>query len=240
VATKSNALSCISGRTALYRSKAILPFVDDLVNETFLGKPCIGGDDKRLTYLIEAAGWKVRYQSTAQVYTLGATKLSTLFKQRIRWSRNSWRADLRALGQGWVWKHPFLAYQLIDRMISPFTLTASLMYFFVSLGQKMWLPVAILLTWYVFSRGIKIIPHLQRRPGDIVLLPAYVFVNFATAIIRIYGLLTLNHQDWMTRLATERAMTPSKFRLALAKIVTFAIIIIFGIAVSYSGGILSF
>ncbi len=240
VAAKSDALSCISGRTAFYRSKAILHFVDDLVNETFWGKLCIGGDDKRLTYLIEAAGWKVRYQSTAQVYTFGATKLSTLFKQRIRWSRNTWRADLRALWQGWGWKHPFLAFQLIDRMISPFTLTIGLMYFFVSLAQQVWLGAAILLTWYVFSRGIRIMPHLLRRPGDIVILPAYILANFATAIIRIYGLLTLNRQDWITRLAAERAVTPSKFHLTLAKIATFAIIIIFGIAISYSGGILSF
>ena len=240
LAAKSDALTCLSGRTALHRSKAILPFVDDMVNETFMGKPCIGGDDKRLTYLIEASGWKACYQSSAQVYTLGATKLSTLLKQQTRWSRNTWRADLRAMKQGWVWKHPFLAFHLIDRMICPFTLSLSLTYLLTSLLFKMWLPVAILLAWYVLSRGIKIIPHLQRRPGDIILLPAYVFVNFATAIIRIYGLLTLNHQDWITRLAAERAVKPSKFHLTLAKIATFSIIIILGIAISYSRGILSF
>jgi len=53
---KSDALTCLSGRTALYRSEAILPLVNDMVNETFMGKPCIGGDDKRLTYLMESAG----------------------------------------------------------------------------------------------------------------------------------------------------------------------------------------
>ena len=80
-----NALTCLSGRTAFYRRKALMPLVDDMVNETFWGKQCIGGDDKRLTYLIEAAGWRTRYQHNAHVYTPGAKKLSTLFKQRTRW-----------------------------------------------------------------------------------------------------------------------------------------------------------
>jgi len=240
LAAKSNALTCLSGRTALYRSKAILPLVNDMVNETFMGKPCIGGDDKRLTYLMESAGWKARYQSNARVYTPGATKLSTLFKQRTRWSRNTWRADLRALGQGWVWKHPLLAFYLIDRIICPFTLTLSLAYFLVSLTQKMWLPVAVLLTWYILSRGVKIIPHLMRRPADIAILPVYVLANFATAIIRIYSLLTLNHQDWITRRDTHRAPKTGYHNLILARIGTLAIVISLCLITVHFRGILTF
>ena len=29
-------------------------------------------------------------------------------------ARNTWRSDLRALSRRWVWKHPFLAFTLID------------------------------------------------------------------------------------------------------------------------------
>jgi len=54
--------SCLSGRTALYRRDAILPYLDDLVNETFWGRQCISGDDKRLTYLLQAQGYKTRFQ----------------------------------------------------------------------------------------------------------------------------------------------------------------------------------
>ena len=240
LAAKSDVLNCLSGRTALYRSEAILPFVNDMVNETFWGKPCIGGDDKRFTYLIESAGWKARYQSSAQVYTVGATELSTLFKQRTRWSRNTWRADLRALGQGWVWKHPFLVFHIIDRMIWPFTLSLSLAFWVTALIFNMWLPVAILLGWYLFSRGIKIVPHLRRHPADVVLLPAYVFVNFATAAIKIYSLLTLNHQDWITRKDMHRAPTRCVPHLILARIGTLAIFITLAVIVSCFRGVLTF
>jgi len=235
-----NALTCLSGRTAFYRRKALMPVVDDMVNETFWGKQCIGGDDKRLTYLIEAAGWKGRYQHTGYVYTPGAANLSTLFKQRTRWSRNTWRADLRALRMGWVWKHPFLAFVLIDRLISPLALTLSLMYFIVSLVFQLWIPAAILFVWWFFSRGVRILPHLLRRPRNIKLVPAYVFANFSMAIIKIYALLTLNRQDWITRQGAERAPKSGGFYLVLARIATLAILAALAAAVAYSKGVLSF
>jgi hyaluronan synthase len=235
-----NALTCFSGRTAFYRRKALMPVVDDMVNETFWEKQCIGGDDKRLTYLIEAAGWKGRYQHTGYIYTPGAANLSTLFKQRTRWSRNTWRADLRALWQGWVWKHPFLAFVLVDRLVSPLALNLSLMYFIVSLIFHLWIPAAILFVWWFFSRGVRIIPHLQRRPRHIILVPAYVFANFSMAIIKIYALLTLNRQDWITRRGTERAPKSGGFYLVLARIATLAILAALAAAVAYSRGILSF
>jgi len=231
-----NFLTCFSGRTAFYRRKALLPVVDDMVNETFWGKQCIGGDDKRLTYLIEADGWKGRYQHAARVYTPGAANLSTLFKQRTRWSRNTWRADLRALWQGWVWKHPFLTFVLVDRLISPFTLSLSWIYFVLSLVFHLWIPAAILFVWWFLSRSIRTLPNWLRRRRNLRFVPAYVFANFTMAIIKIYALLTLNRQDWITRRGAERAPQPSNFRLTLAKIGTGAILASLAIAVAYYKG----
>lgn len=226
-AVAGHVFTCLSGRTALYRREAILPLLDDLVHEKFWGKQCIGGDDKRLTYLIEAAGWKARYQHDAQVYTPGASDLSTFFKQRTRWSRNTWRADLRAMWQGWVWKHPFLAFVLIDRTISNFTMLLSLTYFVVSLILGLWIPAAILLGWFLFSRGIRISSHLARRPGNFKLIPVYVVTSYIMATIRIYGLFTLNRQDWITRGAAKR----STFGLFMARVAVVAIITGLGVIV---------
>jgi len=104
----------------------------------------------------------------------------------------------------------------------------------------MWLPVAILLAWYVLSRGVKIIPHLLRRPADIALLPAYVVVNFATAIIRIYSLLTLNQQDWITRRDTLRSPKTGHHNLILARIGTLVIIFSLCLITAYFRGALTF
>jgi cellulose synthase/poly-beta-1,6-N-acetylglucosamine synthase-like glycosyltransferase len=231
-----SALTCLSGRTAFYRRKAILHLVDDMVNETFWGKQCIGGDDKRLTYLIEANGWKGRYQHTARVYTPGAANLSTLFKQRTRWARNTWRADLRALCQGWVWKHPFLTFVLVDRLVSPFTLSLSWVFFVLSLVFHLWIPAAILFIWWFLSRSVRTLPNWLRHRRNLRFVPTYVFANFTMAIIKIYALLTLNRQDWITRRGAERAPQSGNFRLILAKIGTGAILAGLAMAVAYYRG----
>ncbi len=93
-----------AGRTAVYRRTAVLPLLDDLLSETFFGRPVISGDDKALTLLVQGQGWKVRYQETACVYTPGATEMPSFLKQRLRWARNSWRADLKALFSRWIWR----------------------------------------------------------------------------------------------------------------------------------------
>jgi hyaluronan synthase len=228
-AVAGSVFTCLSGRTAFYRRKVLMPFLDDLVNEKFWGKQCIGGDDKRLTYLVEAAGWKTRYQHNALVYTPGARSMTILFKQRTRWSRNSWRADLRAMFKGWVWKHPFLSFILVDRIISNFTLMLSLIYFVLSLYFQLWVPAAALGGWWLFSRGLRLTPHLVRRPSNVRLVPVYIFMNFFLAMVRIYALLTLNRQDWLTRGSAKQG----NFGLLLAKFGTFVIIVGLGVAVYF-------
>ncbi len=220
-AAAGDVFTCLSGRTALYRRAAIMPVLDDMVNETFWGRQCIGGEDKRLTYLVEAAGWKARYQHDARVYTSGAPKMTTLVKQRTRWGRNSWRADLRAMWQGWVWKHPFFAFILLDRTISNFTLLVSLAYMVVSLALQLWTPAAALLAWWLFTRTLRLIPNLARHPANVLIVPVYIGTNFAMAIVRIYALLSLNRQDWLTRAALHQPGNPG---LVLARVGTLLIV----------------
>ena len=58
-----------------------------------------------------------------------------LFKQILRWSRNTIRSDFKALFlERNVWKkYPFLAIVMFDRFISPITMTLGLI--FILLGS---------------------------------------------------------------------------------------------------------
>src|SRR5207302_6012990 len=56
-------VNCLSGMTAAYRRSLLLPVLDELTGETFLGKACVGGDDVRLTHLMLVRGYKTVYQS---------------------------------------------------------------------------------------------------------------------------------------------------------------------------------
>ena len=63
------AVSCLSGRTAVYRRELLLEISHEFMTETFLGVPCMSGDDKRLTTLILERGHLTYLQRTARVWS---------------------------------------------------------------------------------------------------------------------------------------------------------------------------
>jgi len=233
LAAAGDALVCLSGRTAFYRRNIVTPMLPDLVNETFLGKPVISGDDKRLTYLVLAAGWKVAYQSNAHVYTPGMKDLKSYLKQRLRWSRNSLRADLKALSEGWPLKHPALFFFQIDKILQSFVVILSPIYFFVSLYYHLWIPAAIILVWWVLSRTIKMHPHLHRYPRHITLVPGFILFSFFAGLTKIYAMFTLNTQGWITRWDKSRLAKLKIFSSVFAYTGTIGIIVLLTFFVNY-------
>ena len=49
--------------------------------------------------------------------------MKSFLKQRLRWTRNSWRADSRAFQRGWIFRHPALAFFNLDRFVQTFGYT---------------------------------------------------------------------------------------------------------------------
>ena len=194
-----DAVTCLSGRTAVYRRAVALTALEDLMEETFWGRQVISGDDKALTLAVQSRGWKVRYQGNTCVYTPGATEMKTFLKQRLRWARNSWRADLKALGSGWAWRKPMFAFHLCDRLLQPLTTLVAPLYLGFALYQQKWEVIGILLGWWTISRTIKIWPHLERSWTNIRILPWYIFFNYWSAVMKIYAFFTMNQQGWITR-----------------------------------------
>lgn len=194
-----DAVTCLSGRTAVYRRQAVLPVLEDLNTETFFGRPVISGDDKALTLLVQGQGWKVRYQEAARVYTPGATVMNSFLKQRLRWARNSWRADLKALTSRWIWRHPLLLFHLLDRLVQPLTTLVGPIYLITAALQQQWPVVLFLLSWWFISRTLKMGPHLRHNFWNIRILPWYVFFSYWTAIVKVYAFFTMNQQGWITR-----------------------------------------
>lgn len=213
LAAAGDALVCLSGRTAFYRRDVITPMLDNLINEKFMGKPVISGDDKRLTYLVLAAGWKVAYQSTSHVYTPGMADLGAYLKQRLRWTRNSLRADLSAIFSGWPLHHPALLFFQVDKFLQGFVVILSPIYLFVSISLRLWTAALVIFCWWFISRAVKLyFPHLSRKPKNIVILPGYVLYSFFAGLLKIYAFFTLNTQGWITR--WDKARLP-KFKFLL-------------------------
>jgi cellulose synthase/poly-beta-1,6-N-acetylglucosamine synthase-like glycosyltransferase len=193
------AVSCLSGRTAVYRRDLLLEVEAEFIDESFWGVPCLSGDDKRLTTLILERGHLTYMQRTAEVWSTFPDQWRVFFRQRLRWARNTWRSDLRALSRGWVWRHPFLAYTMIDKGVSSFTLLLGPIFMAVALLNQNWIFAVVLALWWQISRSAKLLPHIRRRPSSFLFVPGYVFVSWVMALIKIHALLTIRRQRWLTR-----------------------------------------
>ncbi|WP_320781222.1 glycosyltransferase [Streptomyces sp. CRN 30] len=193
------AVSCLSGRTAVYRRELLLEISEEFMQETFMGVPCMSGDDKRLTTLVLARGHRTYMQRSARVWSTFPGTLRIFLKQRLRWARNTWRSDLRALSSPWIRRHPFLAFTMADKGVSSFTLLLSPVYMTYAIVQGHWFFVSTLAVWWWVSRSMKMLPHLVRRPSSFFLVPGFVLMSFVMAVVKICALLTIRRQRWLTR-----------------------------------------
>ncbi|GLX97990.1 glycosyltransferase [Herbidospora sp. NEAU-GS84] len=198
-------VACLSGRTAAYRRSAILPVVHHLENEFFLGRRCIAGDDGRLTWLVLASGYKTVHQSSARAISMFPSSFRAFFKQRIRWSRNSYRCYLTALWKGWLWKTPLVTkVTVLQILLTPVTMGVTLGYLFFSRLELTPWGIGTCVGWLLIGRGIRGWSHLKRHPQEILLLPLTTLVIIGIALpIKLYAFLTMNKQGWLTRKADQ-------------------------------------
>ncbi len=195
------AAPCISGRTAAYRRSAIVPLLDEMEFEKFWGKQCISGDDGRLTWLILRQGWRATYQMNARAWTVFPSSFRGFVQQRVRWSRNSYRCYIQAVGKGWLWDQPVItSISVIQNLAGPFTLTLATYFLVLETLHRNWLLVGLAVSWLMLGRAVKSARHLLSEPEALLFLPLVTLVFIVVMIpIKWYALLTLNKQGWITR-----------------------------------------
>lgn len=197
----AGAVPCISGRTAVYRRSAVLPVLGNLENEFFLGKRCISGDDGRLTWLVLAAGYTTVHQSSAKAMSMFPDSFSAFVKQRVRWSRNSYRAYLTAIAKGWLWRVPFVTkVTVLQILLTPVTMGLTMGYLLFSRLDFTTVGILATVGWLLLGRGIRGYAHLAKHPQEILILPIVaVVVIFIALPIKVFAFVTMNKQGWLTR-----------------------------------------
>jgi cellulose synthase/poly-beta-1,6-N-acetylglucosamine synthase-like glycosyltransferase len=200
---RAGAVACVSGRTAAYRRSVVMPVLENLENEFFLGRRCVAGDDGRLTWLVLASGYKTVHQSSARALSMFPDSLRAFVKQRVRWSRNSYRCYLTAVYKGWLWKVPFVTkVTVLQILLTPVTMGITLGYLVFSRLELTQESLTLAAAWLLVGRGLRGISHLRRHPFDIFLLPLLTVVVIGIALpIKLYAFVTMNKQGWLTRSA---------------------------------------
>jgi cellulose synthase/poly-beta-1,6-N-acetylglucosamine synthase-like glycosyltransferase len=199
---RAGGVACLSGRTAAYRHAAVLPVLGHLEHEFFLGRFCVAGDDGRLTWLVLSSGYRTVYQSTARTLSMFPDGFRAFLKQRIRWSRNSYRCYITAMWKGWLWRQPLITQlSVLQILLTPLTMGIALTYLvrWISQPQQQWVAT-IAIGWLLVGRSLRGLSHLRQRPSDIIVLPLVAVLTVFIALpVKAYAFVTMNKQGWLTR-----------------------------------------
>ena len=196
----------MSGRTAAYRRSAVVPVLDDLENEFFLGRRCVAGDDGRLTWLVLASGYRTVHQDSARALSMFPSTFRAFCKQRMRWSRNSYRCYLTAIVEGLAVARAadLAAHRVPDPAHAGDDGRHRLVYLVAACCEpaaRRWPSRSAVRGCSWAARSARS-PTCGRRPADILLLPLVTLVIMFVALpIKICAFLTMNKQGWLTRRA---------------------------------------
>jgi cellulose synthase/poly-beta-1,6-N-acetylglucosamine synthase-like glycosyltransferase len=148
-----------------------------------------------------ASGYKTVHQRSAKALSMFPSTFSAFVKQRVRWSRNSYRCYLTAIAKGWLWRVPFVTkVTVLQILLTPVTMGFTIAYLVFSRLEVSAVGIGLVLGWLLVTRGIRGFSHLRRYPQEIFLLPILALVVIFIALpIKVYAFLTMNKQGWLTR-----------------------------------------
>jgi Glycosyltransferase like family 2 len=210
--SRRGGVACLSGRTAAYRRAVITPLMPALEHEIFLGRECVAGDDGRLTWLVLASGYKTVHQASAEADSMFPDSWTAFFKQRVRWSRNSYRAYLTAVAQGWLWRQPLITQvTALQVLVTPLSMGAAVFYTVNWAVGGGWVAAATALVWVVAGRALRGFSHLRENPRDVAIAPVMAVVVAVIALpIKVWAGISMNRQGWLTRTAAGRVQGQSE------------------------------
>lgn len=203
------AVLCSPGAISAFRKDALLPHLDEWLEQTFCGMPSHIGEDRALTSILLRNGHRVVLQNNARITTTVPTDYPQLCKTLIRWTRGDVREGLlmfrhffRAFPDSWRTAaiQLSLLFQLAG-LVLPLLALPSLIA--VLCKDPNALPMLLLYT--LGTCGIwALIPAIlyaeKESPRKALLAFAVgIFNLLALSWICAYSWLTMRNSQWMTR-----------------------------------------
>ncbi|WMJ84823.1 glycosyltransferase [Oscillospiraceae bacterium LTW-04] len=88
-------VTCLSGPLSCYRKELVIEYLDDWLNQKFLGRKATFGDDRSLTNFIMRKH-RTAYQDTAICATIVPNRYKVFLAQQMRWKRSWLRESIIA------------------------------------------------------------------------------------------------------------------------------------------------
>lgn len=201
---------CTPGALSAYRKSALLPVLDEWLNQRFMGKEAVIGEDRALATLILRSNYRIVHQRNARATTCVPSTISGACKMLLRWTRGDIRENLVMTGfafrflrsrtvRSWVLIAYWVAF--MQNLTLPFLFIPSFIYMLV-FGAKD--PAIFLGANAIFSLAWASIPamiysHYTSFRKAIWALMYGSFCPMLLAFIYIYSFFTLSDSRWLTR-----------------------------------------
>jgi hyaluronan synthase len=202
---------CACGSLALYRGPTVRKYLDDFLNQRFLGRPCTYGDDRRLTYYCLREG-RVLLAPSAIAWTLVPSTLPHFLRQQLRWSKSFFRESLWMISTVPPWRTCWWLTLIELATWSGFT-TALIYSIAVHPAisghfEVVSYLVAILILSYARSGHYLEAEHPDMnwagRIATLAIAPLYGLIHMTLLLpLRVIALLTLRDNAWGTRKTVE-------------------------------------
>ncbi|KAK4993687.1 hypothetical protein LTR50_000298 [Elasticomyces elasticus] len=210
-------ISTLSGRTSAYRTIILKNemFFDYFLNDHWLGRHLNSDDDKCLTRWTYTLGWDIALQFDEKAVLETTLESNTKFlHQCVRWARAHWRGNLTVMMKGnyWYSRHLWTLYAIyIAQFQTPALLmdgSLAWMLYQAMAGASENVRTVVFVAfgiWVLFSKIVKLIPHLIRYPQDVRFLPASVLFSYLHGFINIYALCTMHVTAWGSKNLTTQS-----------------------------------
>jgi hyaluronan synthase len=211
--TQMRGLLTTPGALSIYRASAVKPVLEKWMSQTFLGVPCLTGEDRSMTNLICAQGYHSFFQSTSVVWAKMPSTYNGMVKMFLRWARSNIRETLVLLS--YLFK-PFRTDYLWGFRINSVIIASTLVvpYYFIAHSYYLLLTNPLYLYRYLIVIAVMSVPMAliyfrSERDSDFAWVVAYEFFwVFACQWIMVYAFLTCRRQGaWITRGETKRAFS---------------------------------
>lgn len=197
------AVSTLSGRTSFYRASLLQN--DDFYS--FFLNAANHDDDKNLTRWVYDQGLQItlQFDPNARIMTTLETKPKMFLNQCMRWARGHWRGNFRVMQTTTYWydTHIWSLYAIyIGQFQTPAFLIdgglLTLLYNGMSTYDSYTRNAALiaLVSWILFTKIVKIIPHFCEFPQDIKFIPAMIAFSYFHGLLNVYALITRDNKVW--------------------------------------------
>lgn len=208
--SKTGHVLCTPGALSAYRKSAVMPILEEWLNQKFLNEYTIIGEDRALSSLLIKNDWNVVYQSSAIAYTTIPENYCNFCKMLLRWVRGDIRENI-------------LMFSYVIKKLSFKNFKSIILFLhYVSFNIGIFLPITfipiLLINMFISFEMFKfliiyigiialiwsIVPTMVyiRKCSFVNSFYSFIYGIFSLLFlswIPIYSLFTLKNNKWLTR-----------------------------------------